>query len=119
MASSQSITDRLLKRLHYHLAEKIRPARLRALGWYDYRSQDHSDETDAVTLAHSAFVYLSFDQEGNWNSGQDVLVAVMAFLHAETGNQATEANVRELAAHLRLKPVSTQAIKDWLDRVYS
>jgi hypothetical protein len=117
--SLQQTSDRILKELQLHLAEKVRPPRrLRELGWYDFRAIDHPEETDAIVMAHAAFLYLSLDSEANWNEASDVLIAVLAYLRAATGNAATESNLQQLSALLREKPVSRQRLQDWLDKVY-
>jgi hypothetical protein len=118
VTSSRNATDRLLKELHIHLAGGIRAARLRALGWFDFRSLDHPQNLDAVALGHAAFVYLSFDENGNWNNATDVLVAIKAFLDTQTGYEADKANLLKLAALLKERPVRSQAVQDWFDQVY-
>ncbi len=116
--SLQKTADRLLKDLYVYLASEVRPSRLRQLGWFDFRNQDHPATTDAVTMAHAAFVYLSLNADGHWNQATDVLTAILAYLTEQTGYRSDETSLRKLAVLLQEKPVRSQPVQDWFVNIF-
>lgn len=110
--------DRILKDLYVHLASEVRAVRLRQLGWFDFRNQDHPATADPVTMAHSVFFYLSIQEDGDWNRATDVLTAILAYLTEATGYQTDEVGLRKLATLLQEHPVRSQAAQDWFDQTF-
>lgn len=110
--------DSLLKDLYLHLSSKCSISRLRQLGCFDFRNHDRPDTTDAVALTYAAFIHLSMNEEGNWNSSTDVLIAVIAYLGEATGYKANEAHIENLAALLREQLARLPAIQNWFDQTF-
>ena len=109
----------ILSEMELHLRETVHPARrLLELGWRDFRSLDHPETADAVTMAGEAFFYVSLDADGNWNGAIDVLAAIKAYLDGETGRESQAVDLVRLANVLRKRPVRRDELQNWFDSIY-
>jgi hypothetical protein len=115
---STDLADRLAKELHPFLSGKIPICRLRELGWFDFLSLDHPVATGAVEMAVEAFLYLSLDQEGNWNRIHEILVGIVGYLAEKTGKTPHGSEFKRLKALLEARPVVAGNIHKWFHKVY-
>ena len=91
---------------------------LRSLGWYDYIKIDIPESFTAVSLAADVLLYLSVSPSG-WNRHRGVLAGLLAFLESQSRILPTERQLLELATLLSSRPVNTDAVRKWFDRIYS
>ena len=117
MASS-SPGDRLAKALHPFLAQKAIPQVLKALGWFDFLSNDRPETADPIEMAAAAFNYLSIEDDGTWNGQKQILTAVVAFLHAHTRKSPTSQDLSDLKKFLEADSVDLHHIKNWFQQVF-
>ena len=117
MGYSTDAADSLAKELHYYL-KGIPIGRLRELGWFDFLGLDHPDATEPAQVACEAFLYLSIDDEGNWNRIHGILLAVVAYLTDKTGKTPIRSEFTRLKTVLESRPVATEDVRNWFAKVY-
>jgi hypothetical protein len=110
--------DRLAKSLHPFLSNKVGPAELKALGWFDFLSEDRPETADPIQMALAALLYLSLDEDCSWNAQKAVLTAILAFLHQKTRRAPTSIDLADLRKLLESCPVDQSVVASWFDRVY-
>ena|SRR5438132_794267 len=116
-----SAGDRLAKALHPFLASKMPVATLKALGWYDFLSNDRPETSDALVAATEAFIYLTIEDDGTWNGNKTVLTGVIAFLHHlhhRLGKMPTATALADLKKILESPPVDPQVLRQWFRQVF-
>lgn len=117
--SLQKSSRQTLSAIEMRLRETVQSARrLIEMGWRDFRAADHPETVDVVIMACEAFLYLSLNDEGNWNQTTNVLAAIKAYLDGETGREADAFDLTRLAKILMTKPVRRSEVEDWFEAVY-
>ncbi len=118
MAYSPEQTDRIIKGIYPYLAELLTHRDIRKLGYFDFLELDAPETDHAASVACEAFLYMSLDNDSNWNENVDVLRAIITFLTEGTGRSPSKSQVSALWKLLQVRPVKDDQIRSWFDRVY-
>lgn len=107
----------LKQKLDGYLMASVGAKRLRQLGWFDFHLESHAEVVDLGSLADVAFIYLSVDEDGNWNGAQDVAKAVVLFATQTAGYAADIHDLRDLKEILTRRPIDRKALSGWFDAI--
>lgn len=111
-------TDKLLKNLGIDLSQRFGGRDLKSFGWFQYRDYDHPKTAVSTEFAASAFLYLSFDEQGSWRRNPGVIAAIIAFMgryHAQTPQVQDLGRLKQL---IDAKPPDARAISEWFHAIY-